>query len=135
MTQGSCWISMIKMMMKGVGDTSFGGPIQTDAPTVYAGPGLSFCCPECSNLLTYVSYVSFHFLYWEVLSHGVRWILVCPLVDFTFMSMDTVSLAMSRHMTEPPKGLLTHLQSTSCKLMEAGAGSRVSDICENRIQI
>ena len=38
-------------------------------------------------------------------------------------------------MTEPPEGLLTHLQSTSCELMEAGAGSRISDICENRIQI
>ena len=45
---------MIKMMMKGVGDTSFGSLIQTDALTVYAGPGLSFCCPECSNLLTYL---------------------------------------------------------------------------------
>ena len=38
-------------------------------------------------------------------------------------------------MTEPPKGLLTPLQSTSCELMEAGADSRIFDICENRIQI
>ena len=54
------------MLMKGVGDTSFGSLIQTDVPTVCAGLGLSSCCPECSNLLTYLFmglYVSFHLLY------------------------------------------------------------------------
>ena len=90
-------------MMKGVGDTSFGSLIQTDVPTVCAGLGFSFCCPECSKLLTYllsshgpVCVIPFPVLGGGVLSHGVRWILVCLLVDFTFMSMDTVSLAMSR---------------------------------------
>ena len=41
-------------MMKGLGDTSFGSLIQTDVPTVCAGLGFSFCCPECSKLLTYL---------------------------------------------------------------------------------
>ena len=57
-----------------------------------------------------------------------------PLADLMLQSMDTVSLGMSSLITEPPMGLLTHLQSHSCELMDAGVGKSESVICENKIQ-
>ena len=48
-------------------------------------------------------------------------------------SIDTVSLGMSSWITEPPMGLLTHLQSHSWELIDAGVSNSKSVICENKI--
>ena len=56
-----------------------------------------------------------------------------PLADFMLQSMDTVSLEMSSLITEPPIGLLTHLQSHSCELIDARVGKNESVICESKI--
>ena len=74
----------------------------------------------------------FHLLYWALLSHGIMLTLVCPLVDFMLQTTDTASLGMSSRITNPPMGLLTHLQSHSKELIEVGVGSNRSVICENK---
>ena len=51
-----------------------------------------------------------------------------------WQATDTASLGMSSRMTEPPLGLLTHLQSLSGEVMEAGAGNNESAICGNKIK-
>ena len=87
----------------------------------------------CFAVLSLGLYVLFHLLYWDWLSQGVRWMLVCLLEDFIFISTETVSLAMSMRRTDSPMLLLTHLQSTSWLHMEAGAGSKASVICQHKI--
>ena len=61
--------------------------------------------------------------------------LVCPVADFMLQSMDTVSLGMSNLITESPMALLTHLQSHSWELTDAGVGKSESAICESKIHI
>ena len=56
-----------------------------------------------------------------------------PLADLMLQSMDTVFLEMSSLITEPPMGLLTHLQSHSYELIDAGVGKSESVICESKI--
>ena len=51
-----------------------------------------------------------------------------------WQATDTASLGMSSQMTEPPMGLLTHLQSHSGEVTEAGAGNNKSAICGNKYQ-
>ena len=55
---------------------------------------------------------------------------VCPLADLILQSKETASRGISSLRTDPPMGLLTHLQSHSCDDMEAGAGRSASAICE-----
>ena len=79
-------------------------------------------------------YVSlFHLLYWALLSHSIMLTLVCPLVDFILQTTETAFLGISDWITDPPMGLLTHLQSHSRELIEAGVGSNRSVICENKV--
>ena len=54
-------------------------------------------------------------------SQGFIWIDVCPLADLILQSKETASLGISRRRTDPPIALLTHLQSHSCDVTEAGA--------------
>ena len=70
------------------------------------------------------------FMGWGLLG-GLVW----PLADFMLQSMDTVSLGMSNLITESPMALLTHLQSHSWELTDAGVGKSESAICENKIHI
>ena len=58
---------------------------------------------------------------------------VCPLADLMLPSNETASLGISSLRTEPPMGLLTHLQSHSGDVMDAGAGRSESAICEYKI--
>ena len=73
-----------------------------------------------------------HFLYcdWEL--QGVMWINMYPRIDFILQSSDTLSLGMSIHITEPPKGLLIHLQLHLLLFIEEGARSNESAICGNK---
>ena len=54
---------------------------------------------------------------------------MCPLADLILQSKETASLGISRRRTDPPIALLTHLQSHSCDVTEAGAGRSASAIC------
>ena len=60
---------------------------------------------------------------------------VCPLADLILQSKETASHGISSLRTDPPMGLLTHLQSHSCDVMEAGAGKSASTICEYKSMI
>ena len=54
---------------------------------------------------------------------------MCPLADLILQSKETASLGISSQRTDPPMDLLTHLQSHSWDVMEAGVGRSASAIC------
>ena len=60
---------------------------------------------------------------------------MCPLADLILQLNETASQGISSLRTDPPMGLLTHLQSHSCDVMEPGVGKSASAICEYKNMI
>ena len=111
-----------------------GYPMQTQSLTLSNGSGLPFSSMELVNQVAclIVRLVCFSVSSF-ILGFAVMLTLVCPLVDLILQTTETASLGMSSQITDPPMGLLTHLQSHSRELTEAGAGNNKSVICENKI--
>ena len=138
-------VGVVSSRMFFVGATLAGGAypanaghtMQAQAPTLLDGSCSSFCCMESVHQMTCLVMGLVGFLIpFLVLSSALPRHHIdtgVSLVDLMLQTIDTVSLGMSSQINEPPMGLLTHLQSHSWELIEAGAGNSKSVICENKI--
>ena len=114
-----------------------GHPMQTQSLTLLNGSGLPFSSVEPVNQ---VACLIVRLVCFSVPSFILGFAfprchvdMVCPLVDLILQTTDTASLGMSSRITDPPMGLLTHLQSHSRELIEPGVGNNKSVICESKI--